>query len=99
MRSKIKETEIEIDGAGLTIILCCIFLIAGIFVGMGITGHGQRRVEKAQHEIRLDLNKIGQKAELAEIINSLFQERDEIIDWNRNHIVVTVEPKPATEGN
>ena len=96
---KIKETEIEIDGAGLTIILCCIFLIVGIFVGMGITGQGQRRVEKAQQEIRIDVNKIEQKKELAQIIIGLFQERGEIIDWNRNHIVLTVEPKPATEGN
>jgi hypothetical protein len=97
MRSKIKEVEIDISG--LTIIACCIFLILGIFRGIGITGHGQRRVEKAQHEIRIDLNKINQKKELAQIINGLFQKRNKIIDWNRNNIVLTVEPKADAEGN
>ena len=96
---KTKETEIEIDGAGITIILCCIFLILGIFIGIGIAGHGQRRVEKAQQELRIDLNKIEQKKELAQIINGLFEERDKIIDWNRNNIVLIVEPKADAEGN
>lgn len=85
------------DGAGMTIILCCIFLILGIFVGLGIADHGRRRVEKAQHEIRIDLNKIEQKKELAQIINGLFQERNKIIDWNRNNIVLTVVPKVESE--
>jgi hypothetical protein len=97
MRSKIKE--LETDCVGLIVILCAIFLILGIFIGMGISDHGQRRVEKAQQEIRLDLNKIEQKKELAQIINGLFQERKEIIDWNRNNIILTVEPKTETEGN
>ena len=96
---KIKETEIEVDGVGIMIILCCIFLILGIFIGLGIADHGRRRVEKAQQELRIDLNKIEQKKELAQIINGLFQERNKIVDWNRNNIVLTVVPKPETEGN
>ena len=98
MRSKIKE--LEPDCFGMAIVVAVIFFCLGLIVAILIMpDHGQRRVEKAQQQLRLDLNKIEQKAELAQIINGLFQERNEIIDWNRNHIVVTVEPKPATEGN
>jgi len=42
-------------------------------------------IQKAQAEIRLELEEIEQERELAELIERLLQEYEAIIDWNREH--------------
>ena len=59
----------------------------------------QREIRLDQKDLREDIEKLQLKDELMRIVKAIFQERDEIIDWNRNHIILTVVPIPVGEGN
>lgn len=83
-----------------TILAIAVALMIGFALGLAVPDKGFKKLEMAQIELRLDVNKIKQKAELAKIIDNIFRERNRAIDWNRNHIItLTVEPMPDAEEN
>lgn len=103
------EKEIRINVSALFII-AAIFILFTWAVGFGAGVRSMKdeneKVEQSQGELRLDMKELKEdieklqlKEELMRIVKAIFQERDEIIDWNKNHIILTVEPKPKTEGN
>lgn len=95
--------EIRISGITFMVLALIVVLFVwsiGYFSGVRATKGGWgAKLEKSQVQLRLDLKKLSQKAVLAKIIDSLFKERNRIIDWNKEHIILTVEPLPKVEGN
>lgn len=101
IRKLSRQSFIVVMGAALLITW-----LVGYNTGVWATKSGWgEKLERSQVELRLDMKELKKeisqlqlKEELMKIVQAIFQERDEIIDWNRSHIILTVEPD-SEEGN